>query len=109
MSRSPGSGNAAWKASRIMTRCKPGNVNRKTCSVIRRDGSKCHAIAVKNFERCFHHGGSGVLARRGLYRPKLRYLAWSEPRAQLKSEAQLRDEAKTKLAALSEFPVGKDM
>jgi hypothetical protein len=77
--------------------------------VIRKDGTRCNGIAVKNFDRCFHHGGSGVLARRGLYRKKLRYLAWSEPRAQLKSEAQLRDEAKTKLAILSEFPVGKEI
>jgi hypothetical protein len=64
---------------------------------------------VKNFDRCFQHGGSGVLARRGLYRKKLRYLAWSEPRAQLKSEAQLSVEARSKLAILSEFPVGKGM
>ena len=109
MGRGPGSGNPAWKASRIMTQCKKGNINRKRCTVIRKDGTRCNGIAVTNFDRCFHHDGSGVLARRGLYRKKLRYLAWSEPRAQLKSAAQLRDEARASLAELLEFPVGKDM
>jgi hypothetical protein len=78
MGKSAGSGNAAWKASRMMTRCRKGNVNRRQCCVIRRDGTKCHGIAVKSFNRCFQHGGSGILARRGLYRRKLRYANWTE-------------------------------
>ena len=41
MGRSAGSGNAAWKASRMMTRCKKGNTNRKRCTVVRKDGSHC--------------------------------------------------------------------
>ena len=61
------------------------NINRKRCTVIRKDGTRCNGIAVKNFSRCFHHGGSGVLARRGLYRRKLRHFAWL-PRSQLKDE-----------------------
>ena len=81
MGRTAGSGNVAWKASRMMTRCKKGNSNRKRCAVIRKDGSRCNGIAVKNFGRCFHHGGSGVLARRGLYRRKLRYRHWTDPSA----------------------------
>ena len=80
---SPGSGNAAWKASRRMTATKPGNVNRKRCSVVRKDGSRCNGIAVKNFDRCFHHGGSGVLARRGLYKPKLRYRRWTASKSEI--------------------------
>lgn len=106
MGRGAGSGNAAWKASRMMTRCRKGNVNRRRCNVVRRDGTNCNGIAVKNFGRCFHHGGSGVLARRGLYRRKLKHLVWL-PRSQLKDEAQLREEAKAKMAALSDFPVSE--
>jgi hypothetical protein len=106
MARSAGSGNLAWKASRIMTRCRKGNVNRKRCTVVRKDGTRCNGIAVKNFSRCFHHGGSGVLARRGLYRRKLRNFAWL-PRVQRKDEGQIRSEAKAKLDALSDFPVSE--
>jgi len=65
----------------MMTRCKPGNINRKRCIVVRKDGSHCNGIAVTGFSRCFHHGGSGVLARRGLYRRKLRYGYWTDPSA----------------------------
>jgi len=81
MGRSAGSGNAAWKASRMMTQCRLGNINRKRCTVVRKDGSRCDGIAVTGFGRCFHHGGSGVLARRGLYRRKLRYGYWTDPSA----------------------------
>ena len=83
MGRSAGSGNLAWKASRLMTATKPGNINRKRCVVVRKDGSRCNGIAVRNFNRCFHHGGSGVLARRGLYRKKLRYRAWTASQAEI--------------------------
>ena len=76
--RSTGSGNPAWKASRWMSQCKPGNINRRRCNVVRKDGTRCNGIAVTDFPRCFHHGGSGVLARRGLYRRKLRYRAWTD-------------------------------
>ena len=79
MGRTAGSGNASWRASRIMTKCKNGNINRRRCNVVRKDGSRCNGIAATNFPRCFHHGGSGVLARRKLYRRKLRYRAWSNP------------------------------
>ena len=70
MGRSMGSGNAAWKASRRMSECKRENRNRKRCSVVRKDGSCCNGIAVNGFSRCFHHGGSGFLALRGLYPPE---------------------------------------
>ena len=106
MGRSEGSGNAAWKASRRMSQCKPGNINRRECCVVRKDGTKCHGIAVTGFGRCFHHGGSGFLALRGLYRRKLRYSAWTLPRSQLKSEDQLKAEAKAKMA-LWDFPEAK--
>ena len=67
MGRSAGSGNAAWKASRRMSECKPGNANRRQCNVVRQNGTKCHAIAVKGFGRCFSHGGAGFMVLTGLH------------------------------------------
>jgi hypothetical protein len=101
-----GSGNASWKISRRMCQCTPGNRNRRRCIVIRKDGSSCMGIAVTGFARCFHHGGSGFMVLTGRNRWKLRRRAWL-PRSQRKDEAQLKAEAKAKLAILFDFPVGK--
>jgi hypothetical protein len=95
MSRSAGSGNAAWKASRRMSECKPGNANRRQCNVVRQNGTKCHAIAVRGFGRCFSHGGAGFMVLTGRTRWKLRRRI-RLPRSQLKSEDQLKAEAKAK-------------
>ena len=103
MGRSAGSGNAAWRASRRMSQCRPDNRNRRRCSVIRKDGTLCNGIAVKGFGRCFHHGGSGFLAITGLNRSKLRRRI-RLPRSQLKSEDQLKAEAKARMADLWDFP-----
>jgi hypothetical protein len=104
MARSAGSGNLRWRTSRILTQCKKGNRNRKRCVVIRKNGTRCNGIAVKNFDRCFHHGGSGVLAKRRLYTAKRK--RWRVPYSQLKDEAQLKEEARIKWATLvSDFPV----
>ena len=51
-----------------MTQCKPGNINRRRCVVVRKNGTRCNGIAVNGFSRCFHHGGSGFLALTGRYR-----------------------------------------
>ena len=107
MGRSAGSGNAAWKASRRMSECKPENSNRKRCSVVRKDGTRCNGIAVKGFGRCYHHGGSGFLAFPGLNRWKLRRRI-RLPRSQLKSEEQLKAEAKARMARCG-IPCGEEL
>jgi len=96
MARSAGSGNAAWKASRAMTGCKPGNINRRRYSVVRKNGTRCNGIAVKGFGRCFHHGGSGFMVLTGRKRWKMRRLI-RLPRSQLKTDEQLKAEARLKL------------
>ena len=58
----------------------------------------------KALVRCFHHGGSGFLALQGLYSRKLKYRAWTLPRSQLKTDEQIKTEAKAKLAILWDFP-----
>jgi hypothetical protein len=108
MGRSAGSGNAAWRASRRSSQCRPGNINRRRCNVVRKDGTRCHGIAVKGFPRCFHHGGSGFMILTGRIRWKLRRRI-RLPRRQLKDEAQLKAEAKATAAELWDFPVGKDV
>ena len=76
--------------------------------MVRKDGTHCNGIAVKGFGRCFHHGGSGFLALQGLYSRKLKYRAWTLPRSQLKTDEQIKTEAKAKLAILWDFPLGGD-
>ena len=49
----------------MMTQCKPGNNNRRRCSVVPKNGTRCNGIAVRGFSRCFHHGGSGFIALTG--------------------------------------------
>jgi len=107
--RSPGSGNISWHLSRLVTRCKAGNVNRRRCSVIRRNGSRCAGIAIKGYDCCYAHGGRFVIARRKLKCQKLKHRAWTKPRSQQKSEAQIKGEARASLAAPLEFPLGKDV
>jgi hypothetical protein len=109
MGKSAGSGNSAWRASRRKSQCLPGNVNRRRCSVLRKkDHTRCHGIAVKGFPRCFHHGGSGFMVLTGRIRWKLKRRV-RLPRSQLKSNEQLKAEAKANLAELWDFPVGKDV
>jgi hypothetical protein len=105
MGKRPQEGNIAWKTSRLMTQCKKGNVNRRRCNVVRKDGTRCNGIAVTGFSRCFHHGGSGVLARRGLYKRKLRYRAWTESKAEIEQHER---EHKERFAEFFDFPQGKE-
>ena len=74
--------------------------------MVRKDGTRCHGIAVKGFPRCFHHGRSGFMILTGRNRWKLKRRI-RLPRSQLKSEEQLKAEAKAKQAELWHFPVGK--
>lgn len=73
--RTSGSGNAAWRASRAQTQ---GWAGRRQCEAIRKNGLRCKRVAIKNWHRCWMHGGAMVLSRRGLYRRKLRHAAWSQ-------------------------------
>lgn len=73
--REGGSGNAAWRASRAQTQ---GSAGRQRCTRIKRDGTQCKGYAIRNWNRCFMHGGAAVLAKRGLYRRKLRHGSWTE-------------------------------
>lgn len=109
MGRSAGSGNAAWKASRMMTRCRRGNINRRRCNVVRKDGSQCHGVAVRGYGFCYVHSGRWVVARRKLRRRNLKYSLWTVPRSQQKSVEQLTEEAKANFAALSDFPQSRDV
>jgi len=63
----PQEGNAAWRAAAMQCKLRPGNIGRKQCNYIKRNGIKCKALAIRNWHRCFMHGGAAVLARRGLY------------------------------------------
>lgn len=81
MSKSAGSGNAAWKASRRMSQAQPGNANRRRCKVIKRsDGQPCRGMAVRGCTVCYLHGGARIIAHRKLRRRvrKLRYRAWTD-------------------------------
>ena len=74
--------------------------------MVRKDGTLCNGIAVRGFARCYSHGGSGFLALTRLNRGKLRRRI-RLPRSQLKTEDQLKAEAKAKMAWLCGFPAGK--
>lgn len=81
-----GSGNVRWKAGLLKRRFKKGMVGVKQCTAIKRDGTKCKAVAIKNWHRCFAHGGARVLVRRGLYiSRKVRYARWTEESTQRRS------------------------
>ena len=58
--KSAGSGNAAWRASRITTQLKPGRVNRDKCvATARWSGERCRNIAMIGVTVCYRHGGRG--------------------------------------------------
>jgi hypothetical protein len=107
MGHTAGSGNIPWRMSRLSTQIKPGATNRKTCSVIRRDGSKCRGVAIRGHRFCYVHTGRWVIARRKLKRQKLKHRAWVS-RVHQKKEEQIREEAEAAMAALlSDHPLGK--
>lgn len=53
----PQEANPAWRAAARAIALKPGHTNRRTCSQIRKDGTKCLDLAVKGSAKCKHHGG----------------------------------------------------
>jgi hypothetical protein len=61
MGNNPGSGNAAWRASRMQSAIKPGRANRRLCEAIARcTGQRCRNIALKGVPTCLKHGGRGL-------------------------------------------------
>jgi hypothetical protein len=44
---------------------KPGRANRRLCSSLKRDGTPCQRLAMKNSKGCEAHGGILALARQG--------------------------------------------
>jgi hypothetical protein len=78
----PQSGNAAWKASRWMSKAKPGSLNRRQCHVIRKNGLKCKRWAIRGSTVCYQHGGQMIIGRRNMRRRhKLRHAAWTNAEA----------------------------
>ena len=65
--RTSGSGNAAWRASRAQS---AGLVRCRRCKVIKRDGQRCKAPAVRGLQVCRMHGGQLVLWRRRIEESK---------------------------------------
>jgi hypothetical protein len=77
--RAGGSGNARWKAAVIAGRFQKGNPHLKRCTAVKRNGERCKAVAIRNWHRCFAHGGAFVLMRRGLYiSRRVRHGNWTE-------------------------------
>jgi len=61
MGRSPGSGNAAWRASRVQSAIKSRRSNRRLCEATARcTGQRCRNIALKGVPTCIKHGGRGL-------------------------------------------------
>ena len=78
--RTSGSGNAAWRATMAQWQ---GWAGRPQCQAIANStGQRCKRITIKNWHRCWMHGGAMVLSRRGLYRRKLRHAAWTKGASQ---------------------------
>jgi hypothetical protein len=103
MGKRPQEGNAGWRASRAATRCLPGNSNKRRCSATKSNGLPCNAIAIRNWHKCFMHGGAATLTRRGLYKKKLRK-AWTDSKERIE---QFERERKQRFAEFFDFVQGK--
>ena len=56
-----GSGNAAWRASRVKSAFRRGRTNRRLCEATARcTGQRCRNIALKGVPTCLKHGGRGL-------------------------------------------------
>ena len=78
-----GSGNLRWKVALMRGRFRKNGGPHKRCTAVKKDGSKCRGVAIKNWHRCFMHGGARVLVRRGLYISKrVRHARFTESRTQ---------------------------
>ena len=61
--KTAGSGNMAWRASRVQSAFKRGRTNRRLCEAIARcTGQRCRNIALSGVPTCLKHGGKGLLA-----------------------------------------------
>ena len=69
--KTPGSGNAAWKASRMQSGFKRGRANRRLCEAIARcTGQRCRNVALKGVPTCLKHGGRGLQIIRKIRKAK---------------------------------------
>jgi hypothetical protein len=93
VSKSPGAGNPAWKASRAATRFKAGHLNFRRCNQLTIHGLPCRAVAVVGCDRCYDHGGAIVVRRRQHKTRKLKHAVWTttyRERKQHEAERQQR-------------------
>jgi hypothetical protein len=66
----------AFLAAAKLAAIKPGRANRRLCSSIKRDGTPCRRLAMKNCRGCEAHGGILALAREGKFLPSGRTAAF---------------------------------
>ena len=66
----------AFLAAAKLAAIKPGRANRRLCSSIKRDGTPCRRLAMKNCRGCESHGGILALARAGKFLPSGRTAAF---------------------------------
>ena len=87
----PQEGNAAWRVAAKAIALKKGNANRQTCSRSRKDGTKCHKIAVRGSAYCYRHGGWAAIPKNRLEDNRKakahRYARWSLDANQRKDNA----------------------
>ena len=61
MGNNAGSGNVAWRASRVQSAIRPGRRNRRLCEATARcTGQRCRNIALEGVPTCLKHGGRGL-------------------------------------------------
>jgi hypothetical protein len=66
----------AFLAAAKLAAIKPGRVNRRLCSSIKRDGTPCRRLAMKGCRGCESHGGILALARQKKFLPSGRTAAF---------------------------------
>jgi hypothetical protein len=71
----------AFLAAAKLAAIKPGRANRRLCSSIKRDGTPCRRLAMKDCKGCESHGGIRALATQGKYQPSGRTAAFKATRA----------------------------
>jgi hypothetical protein len=91
---------AAFLEAAKRTRIQPGRTNRKICSAIKRDGSRCGMLALSGLKVCGAHGGFAIWARQG----KLRKTGRSEPFKAARA-AMVEDRAEAAPIELTQMPI----
>ena len=63
MPRTPGSGNARWRAATIGCRFKRGRPGFRKCAALKRNGEPCGNLSMRHVTVCQCHGGRMLTAR----------------------------------------------